>query len=191
MIDILTDNDIKSIRADLINDDVGDVRRSVERFMKPVYEGQPSQFDVWFGSILEDLSEECFHPFHFDVCISHTDIVRKFQEEMNKISAEHIEEYDSCPSVYPGKDPHTEHPWGNDIISRCLTFIRTATPYTVWCFYRDVRQAALEALEEDLVVMTFINQGHSRVAKTSMRAKEQALALLRANLDLDQVKMGV
>lgn len=198
MADILTDADKEAIRTDLLDDDQGRILIELEDFARRIYEGQRTEHDRWFGSILQALSEDHFSPFNRTGTTTRADIVEAFNAAVTEAQDEDIAWFDDDPvsfrDCHRDRDPRKDHLWGNDIVARCRLFIDTATPYRVWRFYQGIQQAALESLKDNLLTMAFLGEGEGYVGDRVQRATEEAIKALSDDLDrrvaLESAKVG-
>lgn len=193
MADILTDADRGLIATDLLDCNENRVRDLVDDFTRRIYEGQQTEHDLWFGSILEALSEDHFRPFRASGRMTRADIVTMFELAVADALDEARAWFDDDPAEYERychSDPHKDHPWGNDTLARCRLFIETTTPYQVWRFYKGVDQAALEALRDNLLAMAFVGEDTEYIGDRTHQATEDAIKALSEILDAQVTSAG-
>ncbi|MFA6234137.1 MAG: hypothetical protein WC824_08125 [Bacteroidota bacterium] len=173
-------------KFELLPGDVDGIESELSRFADPDFPGHQTSFDRWFGCILEKLSEGNFHPYLRPVHVTRKEITEAFKERISGILTEHIAEFDEDPKSYlefHKNDPRGNHPCGNEVVDRCYKFLETATPYSVWKFYRQVKNAVAEAVEENLVTMAFQEGLGSNLDEVAENAMLKALDKLRNELD--------
>ena len=190
----LTAEDLTCIALDDGPDDVAD---EVTSFAVPYVAGRQTQYDVWFGSMLEWLSDGNFTPFSgkgAKANVTRDQMKGDFEEAVLKAVDEATEWFQDDPDDYKeandGKDPNEEHPWSNETVDRCRLFFVTGTAYMVWKFCQGVRQAALDALDENIVSMAFLGEDIDRVGIATDRATDLALRALMDELDARVAEMG-
>jgi len=149
-----------------------------------------SEYEIWFGHILQELAENRFDPFSrfnpnnkWDLSTTTKwDIIKRFEQTQDRDLQEAIEWYDENPSGYGAPDPRIQHPWNSQLVNRCRKFIKFGTVDFVWAFRKRIKDAALQALENNLTGIVFLDDENSS-GKAATQERDLALKQLKDTLD--------
>lgn len=105
-----------------------------------------SEYVLWSGRVLEELSEEFFDFERQKGIRTITELKSRWAALVQEEWEAHQEFKDDPESSYSPKDPNA-HPWSDQIIALCNWWLGKS-PYQVWTFSETIIQYAKEYVED-------------------------------------------
>lgn len=193
----LTEGEIQGImRAyrsscyDLVVPHVRDILFKVRDFCTPRYLGQQTLLGTWLKLGLDRLrGVESRDGRWFPESVTREALKERLEENAAEDLKDRLEFFEDDPDGYrkffnlpADHQPGTEHPWGDENLALYRAWL-DSTPFTVYTLWREVREAAIERLDEELAEMAMQDSGGTSIASGTRSVFETKLGLIQAQLE--------